>query len=314
MINTILRNTFKKEFLETNLPHINLLTLEVKDVVTYLKQSGLVHHLKSTVHQQCESRWYSRIDMYESFYANYEDIENILIERREEDRMAHVQHETLQMLLSFLTPFKEASLQLEADTHATLPLVLPIRFNLLDHLNMLVSDTHELAELKKHARIIINEKFTTHKLHRVAMFLWSNFRQLRMLSTEEQEETKGDVRNLIDEFKRDEELGSTAVISGNLCEECVSDNYQHISKKPKILDFRVFEDAVEVSESQEDEIEKYMHIEAGHVKLNDLLDWWKNQEKEFKHLSRIARHVLSVPATSASSRACRAGASNQLKQ
>jgi hypothetical protein len=83
--------------------------------------------------------------MYESFYANYEDIENILIERR----MSHVQHETLQTLLSFLTTFKEASLQLEADTHATLPLVLPIRFNLLDHLNVLVSDTQEMDELKK---------------------------------------------------------------------------------------------------------------------------------------------------------------------
>jgi hypothetical protein len=58
------------------------------------------------------------------------------------------------------------------------------------------------------------------------------------------------------------------------------------------LDFSVFEDAVEVSESQEDEIEKYMHIDAGHVKINDLLYWWKTQEKEFKHLSRIARHVL----------------------
>jgi hypothetical protein len=43
-----------------------------------------------------------------------------------------------------------------------------------------------------------------------------------MLSTEEQEETKGDVRNLIDEFKRDEELGPT----GNLREESVINNYQ----------------------------------------------------------------------------------------
>jgi hypothetical protein len=62
----------------------------------------------------------------------------------------------------------------------------------------------------------------------------------------------------------------------------------------------VFEDAVEVSESQEYEIEKCLHIDAGHVKINDLLDWWKNQQ-EFKHLSRIPRHVHCVPATSASS-------------
>jgi uncharacterized protein HemY len=71
----------------------------------------------------------------------------------------------------------------------------------------------------------------------------------------------------------------------------VSDNYQHTSNKPKILDVSAFEDAVEVSESQEDEIEKYMRIDAGHVKLNDLLDWWKTQEKELKHLPRISRHV-----------------------
>jgi hypothetical protein len=64
--------------------------------------------------------------------------------------------------------------------------------------------------------------------------LWPNFRQLRILSTEEQEETKSDVRNLIEEFKRDEELGPTAVTPGNLCEESVSDSYQHTSKKPKI--------------------------------------------------------------------------------
>jgi adenosyl cobinamide kinase/adenosyl cobinamide phosphate guanylyltransferase len=64
--------------------------------------------------------------------------------------------------------------------------------------------------------------------------LWPNFRQLRILSIEEQEETKSDVRNLIEEFKRDEELGSTAVTSGNFCEESVSDSYQHTSKKPKI--------------------------------------------------------------------------------
>jgi hypothetical protein len=57
------------------------------------------------------------------------------------------------------------------------------------------------------------------------------------------------MRNLIDEFKRDEELGPTAITSRNLCEESVSDNYQHTFKKPKILDFSVFEDTVEVSQS-----------------------------------------------------------------
>jgi hypothetical protein len=55
--------------------------------------------------------------MYQSFDANYEYIENILIQHQGKDRMAHVQHETLQFLVSLLTTFKAASLQLEADTY-----------------------------------------------------------------------------------------------------------------------------------------------------------------------------------------------------
>jgi hypothetical protein len=109
------------------------------------------------------------------------------------------------MLLSFLTPFKEASLQLEADTHATLLLVLPVRFNLLHHLNTLVSDTHELAQLKKRTRIILYEKFTT----QIATFLLPNFWQLRIPSAEEQEDTKGDVRNLITNSVAQEPEGSS---------------------------------------------------------------------------------------------------------
>jgi hypothetical protein len=74
--------------------------------------------------------------MYESFDANNEDIKNIIIYSREEERMSHIQRGILQMLMSFLIPFKEASLQLKADTYTTLPLILPTRFSLMNHLNL----------------------------------------------------------------------------------------------------------------------------------------------------------------------------------
>jgi hypothetical protein len=44
-----------------------------------------------------------------------------------------------------------------------------------------------------------------------------------------------------------------------------------------------------------------MHIDAGVVKLNDLLDWREVHEEDFRYLSIIARYVLCVPATSVSS-------------
>jgi hypothetical protein len=50
---------------------------------------------------------FSTTDMYESFDASYEDTGNTEKDHQE-FRMAHVQHETLQILVSFLTPYKEA--------------------------------------------------------------------------------------------------------------------------------------------------------------------------------------------------------------
>lgn len=46
----------------------------------------MVRQLNPTLHQECETRWNTRINMYESFDVNFDDITRILIERNEEDR------------------------------------------------------------------------------------------------------------------------------------------------------------------------------------------------------------------------------------
>jgi hypothetical protein len=43
----------------------------------------------------------------------------------------------------------------------------------------------------------------------------------------------------------------------------MSDKNQHCRKKPKVMDFNVFKDAPEVLKNQNDETEKYMHINGG---------------------------------------------------
>jgi hypothetical protein len=104
--------------------------------------------------------------MSKLFDANYKDTGNILIERLAAERTAYVQCE-IQMLVSFLT---------------TLALVLPVTFNMLNHLNVLASDSHEMVELKNHACMILNKKFTTYKLNMAASFLCPNYHQLKNAS------------------------------------------------------------------------------------------------------------------------------------
>jgi hypothetical protein len=82
-----------------------------------------------------------------------------------------------------------------------------------------------------------------HKLHGIALLSWPNVHQLRLLSTQEQEKAMHDVQDVIDRFKRDEGLGSTAVTApADLCEGSVSGSDKHSKKKLKIMDFAVYRD------------------------------------------------------------------------
>jgi hypothetical protein len=66
------------------------------------------------------------------------------------------------------------------------------------------------------------------------------FRQLKCFQPKKRRKIL-DVRDLIDEFKRDEQSGPIAVPTlANLWEGNVSDNDQHSRKKPKIMHFSMF--------------------------------------------------------------------------
>jgi hypothetical protein len=109
------------------------------------------------------------------------------------------------------------------------------------------------------------------------------------------------VRYVIDKLERDELLGPIAVTApANPCEGSVSDSDQDFRKELKIMDFILFGNTDDVSKNQNVEIEKYVYINVGLIGLNDLLDWWRNREEEFRCLSRLAENILCEPATSAS--------------
>jgi hypothetical protein len=72
--------------------------------------------MKTTLREMYDLHSYTSTDMNESSDSDYQDNENILTERPKEDRMAHIQYETLQMLVSFQTLFRKTSLKPAADT------------------------------------------------------------------------------------------------------------------------------------------------------------------------------------------------------
>jgi len=97
---------------------------ECKSLVIYFKQTSLYLRLKKSLKQKFESHWNSKLEMFESINDQFETITNLLDERNELDWLENIDLNILQILISYLKRFREASDFLEASKYPTLHIVI----------------------------------------------------------------------------------------------------------------------------------------------------------------------------------------------
>lgn len=289
ILNTVLRHTFDDEYLAEQLPELQKSLKKVKAIVTFLKQSGLCNQLPHGVCQEVSTRWNSKVAMIKSLVTQYEDIESLL-DSRGNTLMEDLNKAALKDVVNFLEPFKEASEKLEQDKQPTLPLVLLYQRKLKGHLTPVAADTRTISQLKKRAAQFLETKLQLEEIHYVATLLWPPFRQLRALKEAERTAVFSTVRQMmlgVPEVPSEQETG----------EECTS------TKPPKrrLLDeFQDWHDHAE-TDIDDDELDSYLHAGGSCEGIDGLLKWWKSQCKKYPRLSFLARKILCIPATSATS-------------
>ena len=135
------------------------------------------------------------------------------------------------------------------------------------------------SKLKKIAADRLKKKLLLHPFHRYALFFNPKMRMLKPLTSEA---CLGNV------FGTQEEHRYAA---------------NSDSRKRRKVAIEVYEDDefdVEFTTVQA-EIDKYRQIPVPSAKKCDILLWWKSHAAEFPRLSELAKHILCIPATSASS-------------
>lgn len=89
--------------------------------------------------------------------------------------------------------YSDAIDAMEREANSTRPLFVLHLYKLKRHLNASSHDC-ELSWIKKHAAGYLEAKFRAHDIHVISMFLWTQFRQLCMLSESDRHEVLQDVR------------------------------------------------------------------------------------------------------------------------
>lgn len=295
VLNTVLWNTFAKDFVANEVPLFSETIQVTKTVVTFLKQSGLASQLKQTVSQEVPTRWNSKVSMLKSVCSQFDEIE-ALLESRNNPVMESVNKTTLNGLIEFLQPFKDASDALEEEKSPTLPLVVLYASVLKKHLEQAPASAVEAMEIEKikaRARHFLDTKLKISLLHKTATFFWPEFRQLRMLTENERLEVYAHVRDLLVHV-------TEAMVQDD--NETNEDVQKPASKRKCPSLFKDWCEA-EGDTVATDELEEYLHGKKDYScsSVSELCDFWRAHEKEFPKLSLLSKRILCIPATSASS-------------
>ncbi|CAF4924085.1 unnamed protein product [Rotaria sp. Silwood1] len=313
-----------------------LLTLsQCKKVIKFIKKSGLNKEIQRsggvTVHQSIDIRWLSIMESLESILRSFKIIKKILINKQQQKLLLNVNDKIIKQLLLLLKPFQDVIKLIQVGNSPSLHMVLLCTQTLRDALKSYeslmnynnVRDDHQLEQLDEahddileqlegvkfflnRMRNLLSEMLVLDVRHYTATALHPKYRSLKSCTFIErsqcyhyirqrlqlidispnelnQQQTKEPTtkRFKADPFRRFEsdDLSSQQETSGESGNE--SEEYPFASKKI-------------------DELDRYLSLELDRSKLSsNPLDFWKEQHEKFPRLSRLARSIFSIPATSA---------------
>ncbi|GAU94771.1 hypothetical protein RvY_06490 [Ramazzottius varieornatus] len=254
---------------------------QVKSLVTHCKQGGISRQLKTTLKQHCETRWNTHVEMFASVVAVYEQLEDLLAERKESHLFPSRQK--IQEFRDLFEPVRDATFLLSASKRPTIHLVVPAYLELKRHFkDQVPSDFPEIRAFQKHVENVFNKKLEIDELHRVAVFLDPSMKHLQFLTATERVAVLKRAMEEVQKIPQPEKTG--ALIVEVASRGSTKFNVKALAK-------------YSADNPIGNEVERYASLPSP-PENQDVLSFWTEKENDFPRLKCYALRILSVSATS----------------
>ncbi|XP_054592246.2 E3 SUMO-protein ligase ZBED1-like [Nothobranchius furzeri] len=261
------------------------------------------------------TRWNSALEMLERFLEQQPAISAALLSpevRRNEKDLCSLKEEDItdaEDVVRALKPMKKATEVMSEEKSPTLSMIAPLRALLLKEMTSLPEDSKVVKDMKNEIKKNLSTRYVnqTAMLH-AASAVDPRFKALPFLGEEEQEHTfsrlqaeavggmeeEASNQDEVDEMEEEEENNPPApnpkqssALESLLGEAYIPREERGHAKKT-------------LAEVAEDEIKRYRARRPAGLQDNPLV-WWRENEKEYPLLARMAKRYLCVPGTSVAS-------------
>lgn len=151
---------------------MELLIITCQNLCTHFKRCEINQLLPTTLKLNIDTRWNSIHDMFESISLNYQQCEDILLDRNETYYLNDINRKLVLEFVKFLSLFKVASEQLSSDTLPTLHLVVPWFSKLQISCEVTDNDHLLMVQFKNAVSKMLDDKVYLTSLHYIATFLY----------------------------------------------------------------------------------------------------------------------------------------------
>uniref|UniRef100_H2ZW59 BED-type domain-containing protein n=1 Tax=Latimeria chalumnae TaxID=7897 RepID=H2ZW59_LATCH len=283
VLNTALKHTFDAKTMPEEMKDVVCVIKNCKNLVRCLKKTW--SHCKFTTCSNTRSARLTGIakqQMMESVRKQFNEIRQLLEDGDQLEGMNGIQLNVLKMLTDFLSLFKQASEEIKGDKHPTIDMVLLWFYRLKKHCDSNYGDPEYLSHKRAHVVRLLKEKLVITSTHNVS---------LRVESTRHFE-TCHQCQSLVTRLRP---LLVTLRVEKTVSKEFLNMKQLRTDNSPN---GKMKSKTVVKMGSSDTKICGFQVTSA--TKISP--DFWKNQETAFPQLSRLARMVLCIPASSATSK------------
>ncbi|CAF1043629.1 unnamed protein product [Adineta ricciae] len=317
---------------------INTIT-RCKNLVRYVKKSGCNKDIQSNggvaLQQSTVVRWLSLINLLESIVRSYKATKRVLINRKQNSKLNGIDVEILKELIRLLKPFKHILKIVQTTNTPSLYMVLICTLMLRktlgsfeellefhqsepptnDSIDDENSNSHAIEDtiesegiqiLRLRILELLNMMFELDVRHYASTLLHPRYRKLKDCTKTEREQTYTYIRKCMKEIEKEDKKKQQQDREPPQKKRKLAQSFLQQFEDDSDYEQSIDGDDVDGNEDfsmnlpKVDELARYSAMEIDKSTLtNNPLDFWRINQNDFPLLSRVARQIHSIPASSA---------------
>jgi hypothetical protein len=293
-LNKILQHAFTNN--NANCDAAQLLFKLVRAIITNIRQSHKQSLLSTCLVNYSDTRFSGIYLMYDSFLKVYYELPHILSDEQKKNYLK-VDHDSLESLCIYLKKFHDVIEKLSCEKTPTIHLVIPYRQLLINLSVINDNDDQLIIRLKKYIAKELPDYWVVNDHHFIATMLHPNLKSFNHTPHQRYHAEA----LLKSEFDKYQELQQSSSNNNNKRKQIQQQkDTQLASLLDDIFDLPTSSDELQDETETKTEFDRYIEDKTKIDKDMNILIYWKNNKSSYPTLAKIAKRILSIPATNTS--------------